>query len=102
MWESHPRYTREILRDHDNRFTRGERSCWGGGDPRIYKGKDVNDDVKEINLQSQVDGVDQEIYCIKLPGVTKIVESEPENQNHAVIFTIGEALQAIDMNQDNY
>mmetsp|Transcript_7771 Transcript_7771/g.23366 ORF Transcript_7771/g.23366 Transcript_7771/m.23366 type:complete len:731 (-) Transcript_7771:730-2922(-) len=28
-------------------------------------------------------------------------EGKPENQNHAVIFAHGEALQAIDMNQDN-
>lgn len=45
---------------------------------------------------------DQEIYRIKLPGPAKIGEGKPENQNHAIIFTRGEALQAIDMNQDNY
>ena len=27
---------------------------------------------------------------------------KPENQNHAIIFTRGEHLQAIDMNQSNY
>ncbi|KAH0463920.1 hypothetical protein IEQ34_006706 [Dendrobium chrysotoxum] len=43
-----------------------------------------------------------EIYCIKLPGAAKIGKGEPENQNHAVVFTEGKALQAIDMNQDNY
>ncbi|RDX87106.1 Callose synthase 7, partial [Mucuna pruriens] len=44
-----------------------------------------------------------EIYRIKLPGSpTKIGEEKPENQNHAIIFTRGEALQTIDMNQDNY
>nr|GFB26417.1 callose synthase 5 [Tanacetum cinerariifolium] len=32
----------------------------------------------------------------------KIGEGKPENQNHAIIFTRGEALQTIDMNQDNY
>jgi hypothetical protein len=30
-----------------------------------------------------------------------IGEGKPENQNHAVIFAHGEALQTIDMNQDN-
>ncbi|TVU33247.1 hypothetical protein EJB05_25038 [Eragrostis curvula] len=45
---------------------------------------------------------DQEIYRIKLPGPPIIGEGKPENQNHAIIFTRGEALQAIDMNQDNY
>ncbi|XP_028797659.1 callose synthase 7, partial [Neltuma alba] len=49
------------------------------------------------------DKYDEEIYRIKLPGSpTEIGEGKPENQNHAIIFTRGEALQAIDMNQDNY
>ncbi|KAK6946569.1 1,3-beta-glucan synthase subunit FKS1-like, domain-1 [Dillenia turbinata] len=52
--------------------------------------------VKDFN------GLDQEIYRIKLPGPPNIGEGKPENQNHAIIFTRGEALQAIDMNQDNY
>ena len=29
-------------------------------------------------------------------------EGKPENQNHAIIFAHGEALQTIDMNQDNH
>ncbi|KAL5555548.1 hypothetical protein UlMin_037784, partial [Ulmus minor] len=53
-------------------------------------------------LVKAVDNLDQEIYRIKLPGSAKIGEGKPENQNHAIIFTRGEALQAIDMNQDNY
>ncbi|KAK9149097.1 hypothetical protein Scep_007854 [Stephania cephalantha] len=53
-------------------------------------------------LVKAVDNLDQEIYRIKLPGPAKIGEGKPENQNHAIIFTRGEALQAIDMNQDNY
>lgn len=44
----------------------------------------------------------KEIYRIRLPGNPKIGEGKPENQNHAIIFTRGEALQTIDMNQDNY
>lgn len=44
--------------------------------------------------------ISQEIYRIKLPGKpTDIGEGKPENQNHAIIFTRGEALQTIDMNQ---
>ncbi|KAL3591436.1 hypothetical protein D5086_010076 [Populus alba] len=35
-------------------------------------------------------------------GAAKLGEGKPENQNHAIVFTRGEALQAIDMNQDNY
>ncbi|KAG0472359.1 hypothetical protein HPP92_016905 [Vanilla planifolia] len=63
------------------------------------------DKVKKVYysvLVRAVDNRDQEIYRIKLPGAAKIGEGKPENQNHAVIFTRGEALQAIDMNQDNY
>lgn len=41
----------------------------------------------------------KEIYRIKLPGSAKVGEGKPENQNHAIIFTRGEALQTIDMNQ---
>ena len=37
-----------------------------------------------------------------LPGNPIIGEGKPENQNHAVIFTRGEYLQTLDMNQDNY
>ncbi|GAA0146605.1 hypothetical protein LIER_06520 [Lithospermum erythrorhizon] len=46
--------------------------------------------------------LDQVIYRIKLPGPAIIGEGKPENQNHAIIFTRGEGLQTIDMNQDNY
>lgn len=41
----------------------------------------------------------QEIFSIKLPGDPKLGEGKPENQNHAIIFTRGEAVQTIDMNQ---
>ncbi|CAK9171086.1 unnamed protein product [Ilex paraguariensis] len=43
-----------------------------------------------------------EIYRIKLPGPLKLGEGKPENQNHALIFTRGDAVQTIDMNQDNH
>jgi hypothetical protein len=41
----------------------------------------------------------KEVYSIKLPGDPKLGEGKPENQNHAIIFTRGDALQTIDMNQ---
>ncbi|KAF9621859.1 hypothetical protein IFM89_028447 [Coptis chinensis] len=53
-------------------------------------------------LVKAVNYLDQEIYRIKLPGPPNIGEGKPENQNHAIIFTRGDALQTIDMNQDNY
>ncbi|KAF6151837.1 hypothetical protein GIB67_010411 [Kingdonia uniflora] len=59
---------------------------------------------KPINsLEDQpVQNLDQVIYRIKLPGPAILGEGKPENQNHAIIFTRGEGLQTIDMNQDNY
>ncbi|KAG0459228.1 hypothetical protein HPP92_022356 [Vanilla planifolia] len=53
-------------------------------------------------VKADVHGKDKEIYSIKLPGNPKLGEGKPENQNHAIIFTRGNALQTIDMNQDNY
>ncbi|KAJ4811740.1 Glucan synthase-like protein [Rhynchospora pubera] len=52
--------------------------------------------------EGAVQNLDQVIYRIKLPGPAIIGEGKPENQNHAIIFTRGEGLQTIDMNQDNY
>ncbi|XP_011086981.1 callose synthase 1 [Sesamum indicum] len=51
---------------------------------------------------SEPEKLDQVIYRIKLPGPAILGEGKPENQNHAIIFTRGEGLQTIDMNQDNY
>ncbi|KAJ0968111.1 hypothetical protein J5N97_025028 [Dioscorea zingiberensis] len=53
-------------------------------------------------VKADVHGKDQEIYSIRLPGNPKLGEGKPENQNHAIIFTRGDAVQTIDMNQDNY
>lgn len=53
-------------------------------------------------VKADINGKDKEIYSIKLPGNPKVGEGKPENQNHAVIFTRGNAVQTIDMNQDNY
>ena len=44
----------------------------------------------------------KEVYRVQLPGNPVLGEGKPENQNHAMIFTRGEALQTIDMNQSNY
>ncbi|KAG0484387.1 hypothetical protein HPP92_008466 [Vanilla planifolia] len=54
------------------------------------------------NSADPVQNLDQVIYRIKLPGYAILGEGKPENQNHAIIFTRGEGLQTIDMNQDNY
>ncbi|VAH99522.1 unnamed protein product [Triticum turgidum subsp. durum] len=61
--------------------------------------------IKEYHsklVKADIHGKDQEIYSIKLPGNPKLGEGKPENQNHAIIFTRGDAIQTIDMNQDNY
>ena len=44
----------------------------------------------------------KEVYRVKLPGNPVLGEGKPENQNHAIIFSRGRYLQAIDMNQDGY
>ncbi|KAK1286036.1 Callose synthase 12 [Acorus calamus] len=62
--------------------------------------------VDEVNVgQDRVEyysSWEVEIYRIRLPGPLKLGEGKPENQNHAMIFTRGDAVQTIDMNQDNY
>ncbi|KAJ7532009.1 hypothetical protein O6H91_14G068400 [Diphasiastrum complanatum] len=65
-------------------------------DGRIYK------EFYSKLIKADASGKDEEIYSIKLPGDPKLGEGKPENQNHAVIFTRGDAIQTIDMNQDNY
>ena len=44
----------------------------------------------------------EEIYRVRLPGDPILGEGKPENQNHAMIFSRGEHVQAIDMNQEGY
>lgn len=53
-------------------------------------------------VKADIHGKDKEVYSVKLPGNPKLGEGKPENQNHAIIFTRGSAVQTIDMNQDNY
>nr|XP_024357146.1 callose synthase 9-like isoform X3 [Physcomitrium patens] len=53
-------------------------------------------------LKASPGGKDEEIYSIKLPGAVTLGEGKSENQNHAIVFTRGEALQTIDMNQEHY
>ncbi|GAB2216129.1 hypothetical protein Droror1_Dr00023897 [Drosera rotundifolia] len=65
----------------------------------------VADKVQKVYssvLVKAVNHFDQETYRVKLPGQPNTGKGKPENQNHAIIFTRGEALQTIDMNQDNY
>ncbi len=61
--------------------------------------KDKTEKVYYSVLVKAVNNLDQEIYRIRLPGPVRLGEGKPENQNHAIIFTRGEGLQAIDMNQ---
>ena len=55
-----------------------------------------------VLVKSDGRGKIQEIYRVRLPGNPVIGEGKPENQNHAMIFTRGEFLQTIDMNQEGY
>lgn len=61
------------------------------GEPKRYYSVLIKYDQE---LQREV-----EIYRIQLPGPLKLGEGKPENQNHALIFTRGDAVQTIDMNQ---
>jgi len=55
-----------------------------------------------VLVKSDCKGGVQEIYRVRLPGNPVLGEGKPENQNHAMIFTRGEFLQTIDMNQEGY
>ncbi|GMH49304.1 hypothetical protein TrRE_jg1805, partial [Triparma retinervis] len=55
-----------------------------------------------VLVKSNGAGKIEEIYRVRLPGNPVIGEGKPENQNHAVIFTRGEMLQTIDMNQEGF
>ncbi|GLD96826.1 hypothetical protein PINS_up005509 [Pythium insidiosum] len=54
-----------------------------------------------VLVRAQGDAI-AEVYRVELPGNPILGEGKPENQNHAVIFTRGELLQCVDMNQDGY
>ncbi|KAG5516076.1 hypothetical protein RHGRI_036952 [Rhododendron griersonianum] len=45
-------------------------------------------------VKADINGKDQEIFSNKLLGDPKLGEGKPENQNHAIIFTRGEAVQS--------
>ncbi|KAM7472441.1 hypothetical protein LguiA_010624 [Lonicera macranthoides] len=69
---------------------------------KVYYSALVKAVPKSVDSSDQGQNLDQVIYRIKLPGPAILGEGKPENQNHAIIFTRGESLQTIDMNQDNY
>ncbi|KAK1390765.1 1,3-beta-glucan synthase [Heracleum sosnowskyi] len=69
---------------------------------KVYYSALVKAAMTKSNSSEPGQNLDQVIYRIKLPGPAILGEGKPENQNHAIIFTRGEGLQTIDMNQDNY
>ncbi|KAK6162846.1 hypothetical protein DH2020_002687 [Rehmannia glutinosa] len=69
---------------------------------KVYYSALVKAMPKSVDSSDPDQKLDQVIYRIKLPGPAILGEGKPENQNHAIIFTRGEGLQTIDMNQDNY
>nr|GMD71523.1 callose synthase 3 [Ipomoea batatas] len=69
---------------------------------KVYYSTLVKAALSKSNSSELGQNLDQIIYRIKLPGPAILGEGKPENQNHAIIFTRGEGLQTIDMNQDNY
>ncbi|CAK9177419.1 unnamed protein product [Ilex paraguariensis] len=69
---------------------------------KVYYSALVKAVPKSVDSSEPDQKLDQVVYKIKLPGPAILGEGKPENQNHAIIFTRGEGLQTIDMNQDNY
>ena len=61
----------------------------------VTNGREV--EYYSVEIQKEV-----EVYRVRLLGPVNLGEGKPENQNHALIFTRGDALQTIDMNQENY
>lgn len=55
-----------------------------------------------VLVKSNGKGGIEEVYRVRMPGNPVIGEGKPENQNHAIIFTRGEYIQTIDMNQEGY
>ncbi|KAF2545040.1 hypothetical protein F2Q70_00019470 [Brassica cretica] len=80
------------------------KASYKGTEEKIYYSALVKaaPQTKPMDSSESVQTLDQLIYRIKLPGPAILGEGKPENQNHAIIFTRGEGLQTIDMNQDNY
>ncbi|KAH7844947.1 hypothetical protein Vadar_033581 [Vaccinium darrowii] len=68
----------------------------------VFSGRDEKKYYSVLVKYDQQLQKEVEIYRVKLPGPLKLGEGKPENQNHALIFTRGDAVQTIDMNQDNY
>lgn len=68
-----------------------EKPGLGDKDPKRY--------ASVLIKYDQVRQEEVEIYRVELPGDFKLGEGKPENQNHALIFTRGDAVQTIDMNQ---
>ncbi|KAL3754837.1 hypothetical protein ACJRO7_002003 [Eucalyptus globulus] len=62
---------------------------------QLYGNQNKSGELKERSCYNNV-------LNLMLMPPTEIGGGKPENQNHAIIFTRGEALQTIDMNQDNY
>jgi callose synthase len=62
-------------------------------------GRDVKEHYSVLVKFDPTLQMEVEIYRIQLPGPLKLGEGKPENQNHALIFTRGDAVQTIDMNQ---
>ncbi|KAK1393954.1 hypothetical protein POM88_013010 [Heracleum sosnowskyi] len=69
---------------------------------KVYYSALVKAVPKSLDISDPSQNLYQVIYRIKLPGPALLGGGKPENQNHAIIFTRGEGLQTIDLNQDNY
>lgn len=68
----------------------------------LVKSTSETTDSGDDDVEGEEKQTVEEVYRIRLPGNPILGEGKPENQNAAIIFTRGESLQTIDMNQDGY
>lgn len=92
----------EVSKDRSAEKSVGKSTKFKPKVQKVYYSKLVKVPAKRSDSSEPGQNLDQLIYKIKLPGPALLGEGKPENQNHAIIFTRGEGLQTIDMNQDNY
>ena len=73
--------------------------------PELYVASVLTEGTRSFSVLYRWDPDEREPrreFKIELPGDILVGEGKPSNQNHAVVFTRGRAMQCIDMNQDGY
>jgi len=68
----------------------------------VKHGRSAAPTFYSVLVKSDGAGSIQEVFRVRLAGNPVLGEGKPENQNHAIIFSRGETIQTIDMNQEGY